>query len=60
MRVSPGHCAPDPRVTFHRGKVTNARRGPSPYGQEAPGPLYAQKTKQKDPAGGCHGAAMWG
>ena len=49
-----------PRVTFHRGKVTKARRGPSPKGQEAPGPLSAQKTRQTGPAGGCRGTAMWG
>ena len=55
-----GAAPPFPRVTFHRGKVTKARRGPSPKGQEAPGPLSAQKTRQTGPASGYHGAAMWG
>ena len=44
-------------VTFHRGKVTKARRGPSQEGQEAPGPLSAQKTEQNGSIGGCRGAA---
>ena len=59
-RNAPAGAAHHPRVTFHRGKVTKARRGPSPEGQEAPGPLSAQKTRQTGPAGGYHGAAMWG
>ena len=55
-----GAAPPTPRVTFHRGKVTKARRGPSPEWQEAPGPLSAQKTKQTGPAGGCRGKALRG
>ena len=39
-----GAAAPPrpPCVTFDRAKVTKARRGPTPEGQEAPGPLSAQ------------------
>ena len=55
-----GAAPPNPRVTFHRGKVTKARRGPSPKGQEAPGPLSAQKIRQTGPTGGCRGNDLWG
>ena len=37
-----GGCLPGPRVIIDRAKVTKARRGPTPEGQEAPGPLTAQ------------------